>query len=143
MVSGRSPFLSCLLPFFRPLAMPRSALTLSPTLLRAERILPYDPLVSEARNEWRQTAFWSQNSHFVGWSAATTHFLEISALYPRFSEGVVSPLIAGAFMLSAIFANLCLPHAARVARIREATRRFRIDIPSKVDGAIYTRRGRS
>ncbi|ORY72768.1 hypothetical protein BCR35DRAFT_307547 [Leucosporidium creatinivorum] len=54
----------------------------------SERILPYDPLVSEARNEWRQTAFWSQNSHFVGWSAATTHFLEISALYPRFSEGV-------------------------------------------------------
>ncbi|KAK4054731.1 hypothetical protein OIV83_000655 [Microbotryomycetes sp. JL201] len=54
----------------------------------SERILPYDPTVSEARNAWRQSAFWSDNSHFVGWSAATTHFLEISALYPRFSENV-------------------------------------------------------
>lgn len=67
-----------------------SLTTLTSTLHLTERILPYDPLVSEARNAWRQTAFWSQNSHFVGWSAATTHFLEISALYPRFSEGVVS-----------------------------------------------------
>ncbi|KAK4058213.1 hypothetical protein OIO90_000952 [Microbotryomycetes sp. JL221] len=54
----------------------------------SERILPYDPQVSEARNAWRQSAFWSDNSHFVGWSAATTHFLEISALYPRFAENV-------------------------------------------------------
>ncbi|KDE05008.1 hypothetical protein MVLG_04553 [Microbotryum lychnidis-dioicae p1A1 Lamole] len=53
-----------------------------------ERILPYDPRVSEARNEWRQSAYWSENSHIMMWSAMTSHFLEISALYPRFSEGV-------------------------------------------------------
>jgi hypothetical protein len=56
----------------------------------AERILPYDPLVSEARNQWRQAAFWSPESRLLGWQAATTHFLEISALFPRFSDGVVS-----------------------------------------------------
>ncbi|SCV68768.1 BQ2448_889 [Microbotryum intermedium] len=63
-----------------------------------ERILPYDPRVSEARNAWRQSAYWSENSHIMMWSAMTSHFLEISALYPRFSEGVVShPLLSSGF----------------------------------------------
>lgn len=61
-----------------------------PLRATTERILPYDPSVSEPRNQWRQASFWAENSHFVGWHAATTHFLEISNLFPRFSEGVVS-----------------------------------------------------
>lgn len=70
-------------------------------LHRAERILAYDPAISEARNNWRQSAYWAANSHFVGWSAATTHFLEISALYPKFSEGVVRLALSRPSLLDA------------------------------------------
>lgn len=56
----------------------------------AERFLPYDPAISQIRNAWRQQAYYDKTADLVVWSAATTHFLEISALHPDFALGVVS-----------------------------------------------------
>ncbi|GAA6010391.1 hypothetical protein JCM10207_005206 [Rhodosporidiobolus poonsookiae] len=53
-----------------------------------DRILPYDPSISQIRNAWRNTAFWDPTAELVVWSAATTHFLELSALYPDAGRGV-------------------------------------------------------
>ncbi|GAA5880705.1 hypothetical protein JCM3774_002800 [Rhodotorula dairenensis] len=55
---------------------------------RKDRILPYDPSISQIRNAWRQQALWDPTADLVIWSAATTHFLELSALYPQFGRGV-------------------------------------------------------
>ena len=55
-----------------------------------DRILPYDPSISQIRNAWRQQALWDPTADLVVWSAATTHFLELSALYPQIGRGVVS-----------------------------------------------------
>ncbi|GAA5979894.1 hypothetical protein JCM10908_001455 [Rhodotorula pacifica] len=55
---------------------------------RNDRILPYDPSISQIRNAWRQQALWDPTADLVVWSAATTHFLELSALYPQFGRGV-------------------------------------------------------
>ncbi|GAA5847381.1 hypothetical protein JCM5353_008144 [Sporobolomyces roseus] len=53
-----------------------------------DRILPYDASVSQVRNEWRQRAFWDSQSHWVVWSAATTHFLELSSVEKSWGRGV-------------------------------------------------------
>ncbi|BGP13031.1 hypothetical protein JCM10213v2_000950 [Rhodosporidiobolus nylandii] len=53
-----------------------------------DRILPYDCGISQIRNSWRNIAFYDPTADLVVWSAATTHFLELSALYPDFSLGV-------------------------------------------------------
>ncbi|GAA5853378.1 hypothetical protein JCM8547_002433 [Rhodosporidiobolus lusitaniae] len=53
-----------------------------------DRILPYDASISQIRNAWRNTAFWDPTAELVVWSAATTHFLELSALFPEFGLGV-------------------------------------------------------
>ncbi|GAA6046450.1 hypothetical protein RTBOTA2_000759 [Rhodotorula toruloides] len=53
-----------------------------------DRILPYDPSISQIRNAWRQQALWDPTAELVLWSAATTHFLELSALFPQFGGGV-------------------------------------------------------
>ncbi|GJN91877.1 hypothetical protein Rhopal_004902-T1 [Rhodotorula paludigena] len=55
----------------------------------ADRFLPYDPSISQIRNAWRQQAFYDATADLVIWSAATTHFLELSALYPDAALGVV------------------------------------------------------
>jgi len=65
----------------------------------AERFLPYDPAISQIRNAWRQQAYYDKTADLVVWSAATTHFLEISALHPDFALGVVS----SSFSLSFFF----------------------------------------
>lgn len=57
-----------------------------------DRILPYDPSISQIRNAWRQQALWDPTAELVLWSAATTHFLELSALFPQFGGGVVRSL---------------------------------------------------
>ncbi|GAA5875779.1 hypothetical protein JCM16303_003993 [Sporobolomyces ruberrimus] len=54
----------------------------------SDRILPYDSSVSQVRNAWRQTAFWDPQASWVTWSAATTHFLELSALNKEWALGV-------------------------------------------------------
>ncbi|GAA5851575.1 hypothetical protein JCM9279_006903 [Rhodotorula babjevae] len=54
----------------------------------SERFLPYDPAISQIRNAWRQQAYYDKTADLVVWSAATTHFLEISALHPDFALGV-------------------------------------------------------
>ncbi|GAA5896225.1 uncharacterized protein JCM6883_006840 [Sporobolomyces salmoneus] len=54
----------------------------------SDRILPYDPSVSQIRNAWRQRAFWDPQANWVVWSAATTHFLELSALNKDWALGV-------------------------------------------------------
>ncbi|GAA6059596.1 hypothetical protein JCM10212_005095 [Sporobolomyces blumeae] len=54
----------------------------------SDRILPYDPSVSQIRNAWRQRAFWDPQASWVVWSAATTHFLELSALNKEWASGV-------------------------------------------------------
>ena len=59
---------------------------------RPERFLPYDPAISQIRNAWRQQAYYDKTADLVVWSAATTHFLEISALHPDFALGVVRPV---------------------------------------------------
>ncbi|GAA5911961.1 hypothetical protein JCM6882_004726 [Rhodosporidiobolus microsporus] len=53
-----------------------------------DRILKYDPAISQVRNVWRQRAFYDETAELVAWSAATTHFLELSALFPEFGLGV-------------------------------------------------------
>ncbi|GAA5919097.1 hypothetical protein JCM1841_005622 [Sporobolomyces salmonicolor] len=53
----------------------------------SDRILPYDPSVSQVRNAWRNQAFWDPQADWVVWSAATTHFLELSALCPDWAQG--------------------------------------------------------
>ncbi|GAA6040766.1 hypothetical protein JCM8097_003287 [Rhodosporidiobolus ruineniae] len=53
-----------------------------------DRILPYDPSISQIRNAWRNTAYYDATADLVIWSAATTHFLELSALFPEFGMGV-------------------------------------------------------
>lgn len=53
-----------------------------------DRILPYDSSVSQIRNAWRQRAFWDPEARWVAWSAATTHFLELSALNKDWALGV-------------------------------------------------------
>ncbi|GAA6000340.1 uncharacterized protein JCM10292_001466 [Rhodotorula paludigena] len=53
-----------------------------------DRFLPYDPSISQIRNAWRQQAFYDATADLVIWSAATTHFLELSALYPDAALGV-------------------------------------------------------
>ncbi|GAA5983075.1 hypothetical protein JCM5350_006805 [Sporobolomyces pararoseus] len=53
-----------------------------------DRILPYDSSVSQIRNAWRQRAFWDPQASWVAWSAATTHFLELSALNKDWALGV-------------------------------------------------------
>lgn len=60
---------------------------LSKSVSGMDRILPYDPLISPARNSWRQRAFWSDDPTQI-WSLSTVHFLEISVMFPRFVEGV-------------------------------------------------------
>ncbi|GAA5922176.1 uncharacterized protein JCM15063_003209 [Sporobolomyces koalae] len=54
----------------------------------SDRILPYDTSVSQIRNAWRQRAFWDPQASWVVWSAATTHFLELSALNKEWAQGV-------------------------------------------------------
>ncbi|GAA6021127.1 hypothetical protein JCM11491_005646 [Sporobolomyces phaffii] len=54
----------------------------------SDRILPYDASVSQIRNAWRQRAFWDPQASWVAWSAATTHFLELSALNKEWAQGV-------------------------------------------------------
>ncbi|GAA5851174.1 hypothetical protein JCM3766R1_005289 [Sporobolomyces carnicolor] len=54
----------------------------------SDRILPYDASVSQVRNAWRQRAFWDPQASWVAWSAATTHFLELSALNKEWALGV-------------------------------------------------------
>ncbi|GAA5839587.1 hypothetical protein JCM11251_003553 [Rhodosporidiobolus azoricus] len=53
-----------------------------------DRILRYDPAISQVRNVWRQRAFYDETADLVAWSAATTHFLELSALFPDAGLGV-------------------------------------------------------
>ncbi|GAA6052348.1 hypothetical protein JCM3770_007264, partial [Rhodotorula araucariae] len=55
-----------------------------------ERFLAYDPAISQIRNAWRQQAYYDKTADLVVWSAATTHFLEISALHPDFALGVTN-----------------------------------------------------
>ncbi|TKA51485.1 hypothetical protein B0A53_05540 [Rhodotorula sp. CCFEE 5036] len=62
---------------------------------RKDRILPYDPSISQIRNAWRQQALWDPTADLVVWSAATTHFLELSALYPQIGRGVSPPKVDG------------------------------------------------
>ncbi|BGP45038.1 hypothetical protein JCM10450v2_000855 [Rhodotorula kratochvilovae] len=56
----------------------------------SERFLAYDPAISQIRNAWRQQAYYDKTADLVVWSAATTHFLEISALHPDFALGVTN-----------------------------------------------------
>ncbi|GAA5974002.1 hypothetical protein JCM11641_008205 [Rhodosporidiobolus odoratus] len=53
-----------------------------------DRILAYDPSIPEVRNAWRQQAYHDPTVDLVVWSAATTHFLELSAIGPDWSLGV-------------------------------------------------------
>lgn len=72
----------------------------------ADRILPYDPSISQIRNAWRQQALWDPTAELVLWSAATTHFLELSALFPQFGGGVVRQSVSFA-CLEARTADVC------------------------------------
>lgn len=66
----------------------------APPASLADRILPYDPSISQIRNAWRQQALWEPTAELVLWSAATTHFLELSALFPQFGGGVVRRFVS-------------------------------------------------